>query len=217
MKKYSYKKSKLNSQISNHLKKLKKWKYKNLFLFLLSILIAYLMLKNESSFLFLKQLHYLGYLSAFLAGLMFTSSLTVAPATALIYTLGSMFNPFLIAVIGAFGSVFGDYVIYKVVRDKLIDEIKLLYEEVKIFLEPVTKPIIPKDLRLELWLWKRVAYSKLRWFVPIIAGFIIASPLPDEIGVALLGATKFEIKRFFILSYLLNFFGILVIGMVGSL
>jgi hypothetical protein len=217
MKKYSFARSKLNNQISNHVERLKKWKYKNLFLFFLSLVVAYLILKNEESLSFLKSLNHLGYISAFIAGMLFTSSLTVAPATALIYTLGSIFNPFLLAFIGAFGSLFGDYVIFKFVRDRLTDEIKLLYEEVDNFLKPVTKPFVPKDLRFKLYLWRRTFESRFKWLIPVIAGFIIASPLPDEIGIALLGAAKYETERFVILSYILNFTGIFLIASVGFL
>ena len=216
MKKYSFEKSKFNQEVANHVKRLKKWKYKNLFLFFLSLVVAYFMLKNEESFSFLKSLNHLGYFSALIAGMLFTSSFTVAPATVLIYTLGSAFNPFTIAFIGAFGSLLADYLIFKFVKYKLIDEIKLLHEEVKNFLEPVTKPMIPKDLKLRLWLWQRAVNSRLRWLIPVMAGLIIASPLPDEFGVALLGAAKYETKRFAVLSYFLNFTGIILIAYVGS-
>lgn len=217
MKKYSFARSKLNNQISNHVERLKKWKYKNLFLFFLSIVVAYFILKNEEAFLPLKEMSHLGYFSAFIAGAMFSSSLTVAPATAIIYALGQMFNPFLLAFIGAFGSLFSDYIIFRFVRDRLIDEIKLLHEDVKRFLDPVGRKVVPKDLSFQLYLWQQTVKSKFRWLIPVIAGFIIASPLPDEIGVALLGAAKYETERFVILSYFLNFTGIFLIASLGFL
>jgi uncharacterized membrane protein YdjX (TVP38/TMEM64 family) len=217
MKKYSFAKSRLNTQISNHVKRLKKWKYKNFFLFIVSLIIAYFILKNEENLSFLKNTTHLGYFSAFLAGVFFSSSLTVAPATALIYTLGSIFNPFILAFIGAFGSLLSDYLIFRFVKHRLIDEIKLLHEEINEFLKPVTKPFIPKDLRFKLYLWRRVIESRFKWVIPVIAGFIIASPLPDEIGVALLGAAKYETERFVIISYFLNFIGIFFIATMGSL
>jgi len=46
------------------------------------------------------------------------------------------------------------------------------------------------------------------FFIKIIAYLIIASPLPDELGVALLGTTKQKTKEFLILSYFMNFLGI---------
>jgi hypothetical protein len=217
MKKYSYAWSKLNTQVSNHVRRLKRWKYKNLFLLFLSIFVAYFILKNEGILSPLKDLHSLGYFSAFVAGLLFTSSLTTAPATALIYKLGSIFNPIVLASIGAFGSLLSDYLIFRFVKHKLLDEIKLLHEEVNEFLRPATKPFMPKDLKLKLYLWQKAFESRFKWLIPVVAGFIIASPLPDEIGVALLGAAKYEAKRFVFISYCLNFAGIFLIAVIGGL
>jgi uncharacterized membrane protein YdjX (TVP38/TMEM64 family) len=134
----------------------------------------------------------------------------------MIYTLGSIFNPFILAFIGAFGSLLSDYLIFRFVKHKLMDEIKLLHEEIKRFLKPATEPFTPKNLKFKLYLWRKAIESKYKWIIPVIAGFIIASPLPDEIGVALLGAAKYETERFVIISYLLNFGGIFFIATMGS-
>ena len=51
-----------------------------------------------------------------------------------------------------------------------------------------------------------------KYFVPVLAGFIIASPLPDEIGVIMLaGLTKIKIGILVVLSLILNTLGILVL------
>ncbi|MEM5853071.1 MAG: hypothetical protein QXG39_00515 [Candidatus Aenigmatarchaeota archaeon] len=216
-KKYSYFKSKLNQSFRNHVDKLKKWKYKNLTAFGLSILLAYFVVKSEVGYWIEENLGYLGYFSAFIAGMLFSFSLTTPPATALIFSLGRQFNPFLIALIGASGSVLSDYLIFKFFRDRLMDEIKLLHEEVNNFL--ANKHLsrkVPKELRFRLWLWQKTAHSKFKWFVPVIAGFIIASPLPDEIGVALVGAAKMNTRKFIPFSYLLNFLGIITIAGFGK-
>ncbi len=56
-----------------------------------------------------------------------------------------------------------------------------------------------------------------KYFIPILACFIIASPLPDEIGVSLLAASQSISTNFFsILSYVLNTAGIFVILLIGS-
>lgn len=217
-KNYSYMKSELNRKFKNHVEKLKKWKYKNLLALIASIFLAYFIFRSEIGFWIEENLGYFGYFSAFLAGMFFTFSLTTAPATALIFSLGREFNPFLVALIGGLGSVLSDYIIFKFVKDRLMDEIKLLHEEVDNFLKSrkFSTKLIPKDLRLRVWLWQKTSHSKLKWFIPIIAGFIIASPLPDEIGVALLGAARFDTKKFFPFSYLFNFLGILAIAGFGK-
>jgi len=53
--------------------------------------------------------------------------------------------------------------------------------------------------------------------VAIFAGFVIASPLPDEIGVSLLaGTTKISTRTFAILSYFLNTAGIFIVLLAGK-
>jgi len=91
----------------------------------------------------------------------------------------------------------------------------LLSEEINGFTRPLTDRILPKDLLVMIW--KSVSRSKVwKALIPVIAGLIIASPLPDEIGVALFGASKFEPKKFVFISYFLNFLGILIITSLGS-
>ena len=57
-----------------------------------------------------------------------------------------------------------------------------------------------------------------KYFLPVFAGFIIASPLPDEIGVTLLAASKsISAKVFSVISYALNTAGIFAILLAGRL
>lgn len=56
----------------------------------------------------------------------------------------------------------------------------------------------------------------LRWFAFFIGGLIIASPFPDELGIALMGFSKMRILPFMIMSFIFNSLGILVIGLVAK-
>jgi uncharacterized membrane protein YdjX (TVP38/TMEM64 family) len=215
--KYSYHRSKRNHKMLKIIKVLRKfeWKHHNLILFCLSLFFAYYILKYKPIVTFIQNLSYLGYLAAFILGTFFSYALTSVPASAALFNLGNQLNPFLIAFIGAFGSVMSDYIIFRFVRDRLLDEIKLLSEEINGFTRPLTDRILPKDLLVMIW--KSVSRSKVwKALIPVIAGLIIASPLPDEIGVALFGASKFEPKKFVFISYFLNFLGILIITSLGS-
>ena len=217
MKKYSYSRSKINKKADSFLKKLRKfeWKHHNLILLVVSIVIAYYILRFQPVLSFIHGLSYLGYLAAFILGMMFTYAFTVAPATAVLYNLGNQFNPFLIALIGAFGSVISDYIIFRFVRDKLIDEIKLLSKEVNHLTKPVSDLVFTEEITVVLW--KKISRSRIwKHLIPIVAGFVIASPLPDELGVAIFGAAKYEPKRFIIISYCLNFVGILAVTSLGK-
>ncbi|MFH1072739.1 MAG: hypothetical protein V1743_04895, partial [Nanoarchaeota archaeon] len=56
-----------------------------------------------------------------------------------------------------------------------------------------------------------------KYFIPVIGGFIIASPLPDEIGISLFAAsTKISTRVFSIMSYVLNTIGIFIILAIGT-
>jgi uncharacterized membrane protein YdjX (TVP38/TMEM64 family) len=218
MKKYSYSGSKINKKADSFLKKIRKfeWKHHNLIFLVVSIVIAYYILRFKPVLSFIHGLSYLGYFAAFILGMMFTYALTVVPATAVLYNLGQQLNPLLIAFIGAFGSVISDYLIFRFVRDKLINEIKLLSKEINHLTKPVSDLVFTEEITVILW--KKISRSRIwKHLIPIIAGFIIASPLPDELGVAIFGAAKYEPKKFLLFSYCLNFVGILAITSLGKI
>jgi hypothetical protein len=208
----------MNRKLERTVGKIRKfeWKYHNLILLMVSVIVAYFILRFKPVSSLIQNLSYLGYVAAFIFGMLFTYALTVAPATAVLYDLGHQLNPFLIASIGAFGSVLSDYLIFRFVRDKLMDEIKLLSEEISQLTQPISSLVFSEKIRIIIW--KRISRSKIwKIIIPIVAGFIIASPLPDELGAAMFGAIKYEPKKFLIFSYFLNFLGILAVTSLAKI
>lgn len=187
------------------------WKYRNLLLLALSLLFAYYMLKTPQMMSFIEGLGNFGYPAAFALGMLFTYAFTAVPATVAIFSLGEVLNPVLIALIGAVGSVVGNYIIFRLMRDRLLKEIDMLSKEVKNLTKPVSALFFWEEMRIRIW--RAISKSKI-WqiFVPVFAGFILASPLPDEVGVAIFGAVKFNPEKFIVVSYLLHFAGILAIA-----
>ena len=55
----------------------------------------------------------------------------------------------------------------------------------------------------------------LKSLFPFLGALLIASPLPDEFGVALMGLAKMPTSEFVPISFSLNFLGILVIGVLA--
>lgn len=186
------------------------WKHRNLILLAISIAIAYYILKSGYLQPFVSGLGNLGYVGSFFTGLFFAYGLTTAPAAVTLFILSENLNPFLIAFTAAFGAVLSDYLIFKFVRDSLVDEIKLLSKEIDNLTKPI-EDLLPYQQK-RILIWKKVSRSKI-WknLIPVIAGFILASPLPDELGVAIFGAVKYDVKKFIVLSYCLHFIGILAI------
>ncbi|MDI6798646.1 MAG: hypothetical protein QMD12_01450 [Candidatus Aenigmarchaeota archaeon] len=215
MKKYSFETRQRERKIESVIKQLKKfhWKYRNLIFLTISIILAYFLLKSKHVVELILGLKNFGYISAFIVGIFFAYGLTAAPATAILYILGKDLNPFLIASLGACGAVLSDYLIFRFVRDKLIEEITRLSEEVS---KPFSHFKLSEQIRFTLW--EKISRTRV-WnkIIPIIAGFIIASPLPDELGAALFGASKYEPRRFIFYSYLLNFVGILGISYLATI
>lgn len=173
------------------------WKHQNLIFLFVSIIIAYTLLESTVIHELMKSIGEFGYLSAFFIGLFFAYALTSAPASAGFYILAdTLKTPFIIAVIGACGAMVSDYLIFRFVRDKLMKEIRTTEKE--ILGREIQFKIKPNGLAAKT--------------IPILAGLIIASPLPDEIGVALLGAVKIKTRKFLQYSFIFNLIGIFIIA-----
>jgi len=134
-----------------------------------------------------------GIFGVFIAGALYGYALTAAPAVAALIVFTNSYNPLIIAFIGAIGTMAGDYLIFHIIRDKLPKKSEKLFKLIGV-----------KKLR-------ELKKSKYSWLLPLITGIIIASPLPDEVGVSLLGITHYNLEKFLLLSFILNFIGILII------
>ncbi|MBI2020862.1 hypothetical protein HYS94_05645 [Candidatus Daviesbacteria bacterium] len=177
----------------------KKWRYPYLTAVFISILIAIILIQNQAFKDWILNLGSLEYIGALFAGIIFVSSFTAAISIAVIAIMTENINPMALALIGGVGAVMGDYLIFKLVRDHLTEELSTLFGKEE------TSHI------------KVLLHSKyIAWMLPIIGVFIIASPLPDEMGVSLLGISKMSEARFILISYISNSVGILMIASVAK-
>lgn len=180
---------------------LSKLKYPKFFALILTFIVAYIIFKERNFLPFQDALLSLGYLGAFLSGIFFTYGFTAAPATAILLILAKEQNIFLAGFIAGFGALIGDLVIFKFIRYSFSDEIKKLSKG-----------------KVSNYFSDKSPYLFKKYLIPILAGFIISSPLPDEIGISLLAAsTTISIRVFSIISYILNTAGIFVILIIGTL
>jgi len=131
-----------------------------------------------------------GAIGILIAGILYAYAFTVAPATALIIFFANHYNPILVSFIAAVGAMIGNLIIFNYFKKGLPDEIENLIKKTKI---------------------EKLKKSKFKWLVPGIGGLIISSPLPDEIGISLLGIAKFKTNTFMLLSFILQFIGILIL------
>lgn len=169
--------------------------YRNLHLCLLGIALALVLSQIEQFRFWMAGLHGYGYLGAFLAGMLFVSTFTIATGALALFYLAASLEPLEIALVAGLGAVLGDYVIFHFVKNRLKEELLEIYKGVD------------RKRRLEGMFQSRY----FSWSLPVIGAIIIASPLPDELGVGLLGVSEMKTSQFLLLSYLLNSIGIFLV------
>ncbi len=172
------------------------WKYKHTTFFLISLVVVFLAADTELAHALIRGVGSYGYLGAFFTGVFFVSTFTFAPATVVLYNLALNFNLYIVSVCAGAGAVLGDVLIFRFLQDGIFKE---LY------------PLVKKygGSRLE-----RLRKSRSgRWLAPVVGAIVIASPLPDEIGVALMGISKIKTWQFALLTFVLNTIGIFLLLM----
>jgi len=174
------------------------WHLKNTFLFAAGLVLFFFLLTIPQVSSFIKSIGTLGLLGAFIVGFFFVLTYTAVPAAYVLFELAKYNNALEVAIIAGAGAMLGDYIIFRFIRDKVL-------EELRPYLMKLGTPKVKH-------LFKTPYFA---WFLPISGAIIIASPLPDEVGVGLLGASKMSNHRFLMLAYLLNAVGILFIVLLA--
>jgi hypothetical protein len=129
-----------------------------------------------------------------LSGILFVSFFTAAPAVVLLVEFGSQYNPVVVAIVAGFGAMLGDWLILRTVEDK------------------IGKELLPLAKKLKLMQFINLLHKKsFAGITQTIGALIIASPLPDEAGLALLGLSHISTKKLLFVTYVLNTVGILII------
>jgi len=172
----------------------KNWPYKNTTLLLISLFFFFYFLKSPEVQTFIRSIGSLGYLGSFISGIFFVSMFTVAPASAIIFDTAKTLDPFLVAITAGLGAVIGDYLIFRFLKDKVFEELT---------------PIVKKSGGT--FLEKLFRSPFFAWMVPLFGALIIASPLPDELGIGLMGLSRIKNWHFLLVTFLLNAVGIFLI------
>ena len=165
-----------------------------------SILIAIILAKTGALQNLITSTKEVRFIGSFIAGIFFTSVFTTAPAIVALGEIAHANSVISTALLGGMGALVGDLIIYKLVRDKLS--------------EHLTELIKHQGGGKRLGVLFKMKY--FRWLTFLVGGFIIASPLPDELGISLLGFSRMRMRFFVALSLGFNFIGILLIGIVAK-
>lgn len=133
-------------------------------------------------------------LGAFISGIFFTSVFTTVPALITLGEIGILQNPFLVAIIGGLGAVIGDLLIFKFVKDRFSENIKIAFSHY----------FTNKEIRT----FKHPRF--LKSLTILLGGIIIASPFPDELAITILGFAKFPTKWIIPFSFIFSSIGIYI-------
>jgi len=139
-------------------------------------------------------------LVSFIVGTFFTSVLTTTPAIVAIAELSLYIPAWKLAFAGAAGAVCGDLLIFRFVRSPLAAYI-------------VRSAAHPWMTRLG----RTIARSPFWWIVPVLGAVIIASPLPDELGLIMMGLSHIRMGTFIVLAYTMNAAGIFAIATAAQM
>lgn len=172
-------------------KKHKKHTHTNLLLMAFGVLFTVVLTQFPAFHAFLNHLNGLGYIGAFFAGALFVGTFTATTGAYILATLTETLNPWELGLVAGLGAVVADVTIFRFVKDGILEELEDVYNELH-------------GRRLS-----HIFHIKtFRWTLPVLGALIIASPLPDELGVALMGISKLPTWKFVILSFILNSLGI---------
>lgn len=140
----------------------------------------------------------LEFVGSFVAGIFFTSIFTVAPATVILGTIARETSVWLVALCGGLGALLGDFIIFHFVERRLAEDFAYLLQKT--------------DIERFASIFHRRLF---RWLFQFVGALVVASPLPDELGLAMMGLSKIRLSLFVPISFFLNSVGILAIGLIA--
>ena len=177
----------------------KKWAYQNTTLLVLSIALLVFLADTPFVHALVDHIGTYGYLGSLVAGIFFVSTFTVAPAGLVLFHLAEEYNPLLIALTAGAGGVIGDLLIFRFFKDRIFAEF-----------EPLASRLKQHHL---FTLFKSPYFG---WLTPVLGALIIASPLPDEVGIGMMGLSRIREWQFMVLTYVLNTMGIFIIVLLAQ-
>lgn len=151
-----------------------KYEYKHTTIAIAGILVFIVLLDSALLTGIFKYLESLGYLGGLLAGMLAASFFTAAPAVILIVEMATQLDPLPLALIIGLGSAVGDMLLLLFFEERIFHELRPMYLRIR---SKFTK--------------KRPAKPKRSGAMLLLGTFIIATPLPDEIGLGILGISHF--------------------------
>ncbi len=166
----------------------------DLAILLFSILLAILLAKSGWLERSLISLDGWFWLASFLAGFFFVSLFTAAPAAIVIASLAQTGSPWTLALWAGLGGALGDLIIFRFIRDRLSAHLAKTFN---------------------FW-WESLRFlgekRPFRFLTMTLGALLVASPVPDEIGLTLMGINNLPLRYFLPLIFVIDCLGIFVLA-----
>lgn len=173
------------------------FEYKHTSITIVIMLLTLLALNTALGAVVLEWFKSIGLIGGLIGGAMSVSMFTTAPALILIVEVAQHTNPVHLVIVASIGSIIGDWLIIKFLEDEVAKEIK---------------PILKKFHILQYI--RRFQRSKSRWLATVLGSILLALPLPDEFGIALMDISNIKRRHLLTICFMLNFIGL--IGLVAG-
>ena len=134
-----------------------------------------------------------------LAGALYTYGFTASIGAVLLIALAPDYSPVVLALLGGIGATISDITIFTFIRGSLHKEINQLAKH-------TTVARILKSRALNQ-----------KWIRDILGFLVIASPLPDEVGITFLTMTRMDDATFRIVDFTANVLGIYILAIIATL
>jgi hypothetical protein len=134
-------------------------------------------------------------IASFVAGIFFTSAFTLAPAAVALAHISLDVPLAQVAFWGGLGAMCGDLLLFLFIRDKFAKDLQGAFR-------PSFAHHVVNSFHLGF----------MKWLSPLIGAAIIASPLPDEFGLALMGLSRTRIIVLMPISFAMNVIGIYIVA-----
>ena len=165
-------------------------------IFFLGIITAIVLFKTDLVYVLVDQTSST-LLTTFIAGIFFTSSLTVAPSVIALSEIAQHTPAWQVALVGGAGALLGDLFIFRFIRSHLI--------------ERIVRAAFSNHARR---IGRAIAAGPLWWLTPLFGALIIVSPLPDEIGLLMMGLSRISMVQLIPLAFVANAIGIFALAAV---
>jgi hypothetical protein len=181
-----------------------KIRYPKLILLAISIFVGYLIYTDYYEYVVII-LENTGYIGTFLAGMFFVYGFTAGPAAAVLLISPNVQNFWLAGIAATAGSILGNLIVFKALKISLENEMEhLAHNKFFKWINSRIKRHTPFFIR--------------KYIFPALAGFISATPLPDEFVIALVSNSKdISFRVFSAFAFFFSFFGIFVLLWIGKM